>query len=76
MSVPEKIILGDGSVHYVLTRFVDGSMFFHREDGPAVEWASGRVLWYLWGSDLDFYDWLSKTPVSDEEKVMLKLKYG
>ena len=76
MPVSEKIILDDGSLHYVLARFDDGSMYFHREDGPAVEWASGGVLWYLWGSNLDFADWLNKTPISDEGKVMLKLKYG
>jgi hypothetical protein len=32
--------------------------------------------WYLNGDQYEFEDWLDLIMCSDEEKVMLKLKYG
>jgi hypothetical protein len=49
---------------------------FHRDDGPAIIYASGRKLWYLTGSWVSFDEWLHKVEISDEKKVMMKLKYG
>jgi hypothetical protein len=48
----------------------------HRDDGPAVERADGDNWWYLYGQRLSFDVWLDKVDMSDEEKVMMKLKYG
>ena len=49
----------------------------HRTDGPAVEWAGGDITWHLDGITLTFDKWLNQTTgLTDEEKVMLKLKYG
>jgi hypothetical protein len=63
--------------------FTNGSKFWciegriHRTDGPAAEFPNGRVAWYLNGDGLTFKEWLDKnTALTDEEKVMMKLKYG
>jgi hypothetical protein len=50
---------------------------WHRTDGPAIEYADGIHAWYLDGSCYTFDDWLDQnTELTDEEKVMMKLKYG
>jgi hypothetical protein len=56
-------------------RGMDGK--FHRTDGPAFEYMSGRNSWYLNGEELTFDDWLDQNSgLTDEEKVMFKLQYG
>ena len=49
----------------------------HREDGPALEFANGKKYWYINGIDysFEFDEWLAKSQMSDEEKVMLCLKW-
>jgi hypothetical protein len=49
---------------------------YHKEDGPAVIYASGNVRWYLNGRRYSFADWLIKLKTSDETKMMLRLQYG
>jgi hypothetical protein len=50
---------------------------FHRDDGPAIEYADGGVGWYLFDQELTLNAWLiANTSMTDEEKVMFKLKYG
>ena len=48
----------------------------HRTAGPAIESADGYKSWYLHGKKLSFDEWLNKVGMSDEAKVMMKLKYG
>jgi hypothetical protein len=49
----------------------------HRTDGPAFEYPDGRKSWYLHNKSLSLDDWLDQNPnMTDEEKVMMKLKYG
>jgi hypothetical protein len=49
----------------------------HRTDGPAIEFANGAVYWYLNDIHMSFDQWLDKNQeLTDEEKVMLKLRYG
>jgi len=48
---------------------------FHREDGPAMTWSDGSICWCLNDKSYTFEGWLKLTPISDEEKVFLKLKY-
>jgi hypothetical protein len=48
----------------------------YREDGPAQIWPRGDVDWWLNGNMYTFEDWLDIVNISDESKVMLKLKYG
>jgi hypothetical protein len=49
----------------------------HRDDGPAIEWANGGKSWYLNDNCLlSFDEWFNKVDISDEDKVMMKLKYG
>jgi hypothetical protein len=50
----------------------------HREDGPAVEYDSGAVDWWLNGKYYyELNDWLKDNhTLTDEEKVMIKLQYG
>jgi hypothetical protein len=50
---------------------------YHRTDGPAGIYNDGTFAWCLDGIGLTFEQWLEATTgLSDEEKVMLKLKYG
>jgi hypothetical protein len=48
----------------------------HRANGPAIEYACGYKEWYLNNRYLLFDDWLDEVNISDEDKVMMKLKYG
>ena len=48
----------------------------HRANGPAIEWKDGRTSWWLNDQRLTFDEWLDKLDISDEAKVMMKLKYG
>jgi hypothetical protein len=56
--------------------YVNGNI--QREDGPAVEYDSGEVDWWLNGKYYyELNDWLKDNhTLTDEEKVMMKLKYG
>ena len=54
--------------------FMNGK--FHSEDGPAVEYANGTIYWWLNDKKYKFNDWLKLTPISNEEKCMMKLTYG
>ncbi len=79
----------DGSMRYVFKR-TDGSIVHykrkspsqydgfltHRDDGPAIIYVGGVYGWYLNGDQYEFDDWLDLIMCRDEEKVMLKLKYG
>ena len=47
----------------------------HRDNGPAIEWPDGEKSWYLNNRYLLFDDWLDEVNISDEDKVMMKLKY-
>jgi len=48
----------------------------HRIDGPAKIYANGTVGWWLYGFEYPFDKFLELTPISPEEKCMLKLSYG
>lgn len=49
----------------------------HREDGPAVEFANGKIEWYLNYQQYDnFEEYYDAHPGDDEDKNLLKLKYG
>jgi hypothetical protein len=86
MSEGTKFWCLDGNYHRTdgpAIEYADGDMFwlvrdrFHRTDGPAIEWANGGKNWYLNGEELTFDEWLDQNPdMTDEEKVMFKLKYG
>jgi hypothetical protein len=47
----------------------------HREDGPAIMYSHGEMEW-LDGVKLSFKNWLDCLTCSEEEKVILKLKYS
>ena len=53
--------------------YINGEI--HREDGPAVERANGKKFWYFDGKQYLFEDWLGQLQISNEEKVMLCLKW-
>ena len=55
----------------------EGYLMYHRIDGPAIEYPDGRSGWWLNDKNLTFDKWLDlNDELTDEEKVMLKLKYG
>lgn len=47
----------------------------HRENGPAIMDKGKGNFWYLNGKMYSFEDFLEITPLSIEEKSLLKLKY-
>lgn len=50
---------------------------FHRENGPAITDKNGNCLWFLDGKVYTFDEWLKKNEIlSDEDKTLLKLKWG
>jgi hypothetical protein len=49
----------------------------HRTDGPAIVYANGYIEFRLRGRYYTFDEWLeANTEISEEEKVMMKLRYG
>ena len=49
----------------------------HRQGGPALEFVDGTVSWWLYGYYYNTLDeFLERTPISPEDKCMLKLIYG
>ena len=48
----------------------------HREDGPAVISINGDVEWLLNSKRYTLDEWLKLTPISDEQKMLLRLQYG
>jgi hypothetical protein len=49
----------------------------HRVDGPAIEEANGHKEWWWNGTKFNFAEWLNEnTELTEEEKVMFKLRYG
>jgi hypothetical protein len=49
---------------------------YHREDGPAFIFSDGVSFWYLNGTPHSFKEYLRLTPISDENKMILKLQYA
>jgi hypothetical protein len=62
--------------------YSDGRKFWfqhgkrHRTDGPAIIYPNGHVSWCLEGHYYEFEGWLELLDISDESKVMMKLKHG
>lgn len=51
--------------------------YHHRTDGPAVMYAEGGKVWYLWGIQVESYKELQKLTDCDDGAILLyKLKYG
>jgi hypothetical protein len=48
----------------------------HREDGPAIIYSDGRIFWRLNGFNYTFNDWCIELNKSDEEKMLLRLRYA
>ena len=55
--------------------YYDTKGFPHRTDGPALTYLNGWIFWYLHGNLYDFNEWLKLTPISDEQKMLLRLQY-
>lgn len=75
----------DGKVHRdgrPAVIYSDGTRFWfqhgkrHRTDGPAEIWPDNTGWWYLNGKRYTFDEWYKLVDMSDEEAVMIKLKYG
>ena len=49
---------------------------FHCEFGPAIEHPSGKVFYYLHGRYYSLDAYCKELNLSDEDKVVMKLKYG
>ena len=48
----------------------------HRVDGPAIEFINGDKYWYLNDDEYSFEEWLQQTPLSEKEKIKLRLIYA
>ena len=69
MSEPMMIEKANGDKEW----YLNGKL--HREDGPAMVWANGSKEWWLNGNIYTFDEFLEETPLSHEEKIVLKLTY-
>ena len=49
----------------------------HREDGPAIIWAGGKIDWYINGMKLTLERFIYETPYlkTDAERTMFYLKW-
>ena len=59
--------------YHVKSWYVNGKC--HRVDGPAIEYTNGFKCWFINGRQYSFDEWLDKLQISDEEKIMLCLKW-
>jgi hypothetical protein len=53
----------------------------HREDGPSIRTDKSPsflypVAWYLNDINYSFNEWLKLTPITDEQKLLLRLQYA
>jgi hypothetical protein len=49
---------------------------YHRLDGPAITYNNtSRVCWYISGNNYTINTYLKHTPISDEQKLLLRLQY-
>ena len=49
----------------------------HRADGPAVEYPSGDLEWYLNGMEYTFTEWLEHNQTLDSKtRILYMLEYG
>jgi hypothetical protein len=56
-------------------RWFNEEGYYHREDGPALLFADGRRFWRINGIAMSFNQWLRALNISDEEKMLLRLRY-
>jgi hypothetical protein len=49
---------------------------WHNDDGPAIIKSDGQLWWYLNDKEYSFINWIKRTPVSDEQKLLLRLQYA
>jgi hypothetical protein len=57
-------------------RWYDNDGHLHREDGPAIIYKNNHILWVLNGTQYDFKEWLTLTPITDKQKLLLRLQYA
>tara|TARA_B110000238_G_C15948575_1_gene362191 strand:+ start:115 stop:402 length:288 start_codon:yes stop_codon:yes gene_type:complete len=48
----------------------------HRTDGPSVDRPDAVTRFHLYGCAYTFDEWIGRSSLTDEEKVMMKLQYG
>ena len=61
---------------YGTIRWYDKNNHLHREDGPAIIYKNNHILWFLNGTQYDFKEWLTLTPITDKQKLLLRLQYA
>jgi hypothetical protein len=50
--------------------------YYHRKDGPALTYLTGRVYWFINGRRYSFDGWCIQLNKTDEDAMMLRLQYG
>lgn len=70
MAISKKEITSSGSIVYY-----HRNGHVHREDGPAYITTKGYVKYCLHGVEYDFDEWIKRTPIPDEDKVLLILEH-
>jgi hypothetical protein len=73
----EAILLPDGSYinKYNHTTWYNAAGEIHKEDGPAIIYADRSFSWWLNSNAYTFNRWFKLTPISDEQKLLLRLQY-
>jgi hypothetical protein len=48
----------------------------HCEEGPAIRYPNGDVEWWLNNYEYSFHAWCMRVNISEETKMLLKLRYA
>jgi len=73
----DAMLQSDGSYIYPngQIRWFNAAGQNHREDGPAVIYTDGSMLWTLYDVSYSLKEWCIELNKSDEEKMLLLLRY-
>jgi len=50
--------------------FIKGTSFYHREDGPAIIYTDGYIMWCLNGKHYNKEDWFQLLTEDQKEKML------
>lgn len=68
--------MGEMSKEFTFREYDDGCLEWLSKDGTAVYWRSSNGTWSINFSAYSFDRWLQLVKLPDEEKFLIKLKYG
>jgi len=70
MELPRIHVTASGTTQYSINGLL------HRENGPAVEYADGKVAWWIYGRNCSLQTYIKDMKLSPTETTMLLLTYS